>query len=219
MKQNKLFLAILIGAIITIFSNCNPQLVPTNPTTTTIDAFVIDPTSSFIEWEGSKINGNAHQGTVPLANGIIQYKNEQLSGVLNLDMAGLENKDLDGDMKASLESHLKSPDFFDVEKYPTGSFKILSAEKLEEPIRPAGGVPTTHYINGELTLKGITKNIQFGAALDVVNNTLAAATTPFTINRTDWGITYASPTIVNQVKDKLISDEIKIKIQLVARQK
>ena len=61
---------------------------------------------------------------------------------------------LEGEKKTDLEGHLKNQDFFEVEKFPTGHFEIVKVEEMA--IENA-----THKITGNLTLKGITKSVEF----------------------------------------------------------
>ena len=64
-----------------------------------------------------------------------------------VDMNSLENQDLSGDSKSYLENHLRSEDFFGVEKHPTALLTIASAKMDGE---------NKHNIEGYLTIKGIT---------------------------------------------------------------
>lgn len=100
-----------------------------------------------------------------------------------------------------LTGHLKSPDFFDVEKFPKASFTSSAiAEKAGD-----GGV--THEISGELDLHGVKKAITFPAKLKV-ESTAASGEAEFTINRKDFGIVYAG------MPDDLIKDEVLLKLSL-----
>jgi len=82
------------------------------------------------------------------------------------------------------DKHLKSPDFFDVEKYPTMIFKSTSAVKTGD---------NTFDINGELTMKGVTKSIVLKAKLngvvtDPYGNLRSGWKAVTIINRFDYGI-------------------------------
>jgi polyisoprenoid-binding protein YceI len=98
-----------------------------------------------------------------------------------------------------LTGHLKSPDFFDVKKYPTAKFvsKSIQAEKSGD---------STHKITGDLTLHGTTKAITIPAKVAVTPEGVNIDS-QFTINRHDFGISYG--------KGK-INDEIQIKAAIKA---
>lgn len=115
-------------------------------------------------------------------------------------MSSMTNTDIDEqEGKDSLIDHLKDPDFFDVEKYPTSKLVIKSVEYFEDK---------TMRIVADLTIKGITKPIRFNAKPDYKEETLFAK---FKINRRNWNVNYTS-----KFKDGSISDgvgfEVLIKI-------
>src|SRR5262249_47769527 len=81
-----------------------------------------------------------------------------------------------------LTAHLKSPDFFDVKKYPRATF-------VSSSVAPEKSGDATHKITGDLTLHGKTKTISFPAKV-VVTGDAVSITSQFTINRHDFGISY-----------------------------
>ncbi len=166
------------------------------------EKLVIDAGGSSITWHGKKVTG-AHTGTISLQSGDLVVNEGKLAGgTFVIDMASLEDKDLTNpEFKTKLENHLKSDDFFAVEKFPTSKFEITEVKHQD-----SGKVT----ISGNLTLRDVTKNITYEA--DVLESTADsfAAKADFNINRKDWGVAYAG------MKDDLISDEINFKISLVA---
>ncbi len=166
-----------------------------------------------LNWTGSKvIGGSSHSGTISIALGDIRAKGANIiSGQFTIDMKSIENTDMKaGDGKEKLEGHLKNADFFDVDKFPTSTFVITSAT-------PATGVEdATHNITGNLTLKGVSKSITFPANVAVVDNKLTAVSPSFVIDRTQWGIEYGSGSIVGLAKDKVISNDIALVLNLEA---
>jgi polyisoprenoid-binding protein YceI len=125
-------------------------------------------------------------------------------------MNSIANSDLTAENgKEKLEGHLKTGDFFETEKYPTGKFEITS-------VSAASGVEdATHLIEGNLTMKGVTKSVKLPAHVAITDSKITAVTPAFTINRTEWGITFKSG-IIGTVKDKSINDEIGLVISLAA---
>lgn len=102
-----------------------------------------------------------------------------------------------------LTGHLKSPDFFDVEKYPMAKFAISDIKK---------GEGDKYNVVGELTLHGVTKSIEFPATIGVDDDAVTAKA-EFSINRKDFGIVYAGKS------DDLIRDAVLIKLDIVAPKK
>jgi len=164
-------------------------------------------------WTGSKVvGGSAHSGTISVVLGDIRAKGANIiGGQFTIDMKSIENTDLPaGKGKEKLEGHLKNSDFFDVEKFPTATFIITGAT-------PATDVEgATHNITGNLTLKDISKSITFPATVAVADNKLTAVSPSFVIDRTQWGIKYGSGSIVGLAKDKVISNDIALKLNLEA---
>ncbi len=166
--------------------------------------------ASFIEWTGSNATGSAHSGTIKLLNGSFHIIRGNLKrGVFDIDMHSIVVTDLEGADKSDLENHLKDADFFDVAKYPTGQFEIAGLNLPED-----GTKAITHNLKGKLTLKGVTKEVMVPVHLAVEGDNIKVTSPEFTINRTDWGIKYNSG-MIGTVKDKIINDEIKLKINVV----
>jgi len=195
-------------------SASTPQPLGTMPTG---DAYKIDAPRTQLKWMAFKPTGN-HYGIVPVNGGTIFVKEGNITGgIIDINMSGLEVQGMDGEMKESLQSHLrgtapgKEEDFFNVVKYPSASFEITSVSKLEND--PVG----THMISGNLTIKDIAKPISFKATVDLASGSAMKATTePFVIDRTLWDIKYKSKKFFSDLKDDFINDEIKIEIILGA---
>lgn len=172
--------------------------------------YVVNTEVSQLNWVGSKPTGE-HMGMVKLSGGELTIKNENLvGGSFVLDMNSITDEDLAGEQKAKLENHLKTGDFFEVEKFPTATFEITSVEAATD--LPDGA---THRIVGNLTMKGITKSVSLPAKVEMTEEGLMASTPKFTINRTEWGVNFKSG-ILGVPKDKIIHDEIGLQIQLAA---
>lgn len=171
---------------------------------------------SKVNWIGKKPGGE-HNGYVRLSKGeLILAKNEVTGGSFTIDLNSITDVDIqDKDMNARLVGHLKSADFFDVSNYPTGSFVITKVSKLQGSASATNKV--THKIEGNLTLKGITKKISFDAAISILNGKVTASAPPFTINRTDWGVNYQSKSIFAELKDQFIYDDMTLSIELISK--
>ena len=177
-------------------------------------SFAVDVAASTVEWEGTKLIGGGHQGTIPVTSGTLETNDDKLvSGKFTLDVAGLQNTDLgEEDGKSKLEGHLKGADFFDVEQFPTASFEITGVNMIED-----AEDGHTHDITGNLTLKGTSRSITIPATVTTEGDMVKAMTPDFVIDRTEWGVQYNSGSLGDIAKDKVINDEVGLKINLVAK--
>lgn len=173
---------------------------------------VVDTQNSKILWEGFS-PGGSHHGTLGIKSGELFIDGRDLiSGTFILDMNNITNEDLTVDQgRDKLIEHLKSPDFFDVQKYPEGKFTITKAEKLTAMDE------SRYMISGNLELKDIEKNISFNANIAKDGDVYKAQTDTFSINRTQWNINYASKNIFKDLKDKFINDDMEVSITIVAK--
>ena len=165
-----------------------------------------------ITWTGSKPAGT-HTGTINLQSGAVQVAGDAITGSFVIDMNSITNTDLEGDSKASLEAHLKGTaegkedHFFNVAEHPTASFEVTG-------VTDNAGVKT---MQGNLTIKGITKNIEFPVTYAIEGDMMTLSSKTFTIDRTQWGIEFMSKSILDDLKDGFISDDMEITISLKAK--
>ncbi len=171
----------------------------------------VDKASSNMEWVGAKPTGQ-HNGTIDFQGGELMLTDGSIvGGNFTIDMNSIKNLDLTSEEdNAKLVGHLKSPDFFDVEKYPTAVFQITSVEPL------AGNPEANHNITGNLTMKDVTKSITFPAMVTIDEANVTATSPAFVIDRTQWNVQYGSKTLFKELKDKFINDEISLLINLKA---
>ena len=159
--------------------------------------------NSTITWKGYKPTGS-HNGMITLQNGSLEMEDgEVMGGSFTVDMASI--KDADG--SARLEGHLKSKDFFEVEVFPTATFEISSVETDED-----GEVTIT----GDITIKGITKEISFTSEVSETDSSVTLESAIFQVNRADFKVTYKSKTFFNNLKEKFVNDEFDLQVTIVA---
>ena len=80
---------------------------------------------SSLNWEGKKVTGSGHNGSLQFGDSNVLMENGKIiSGVFSVDMTSLTCDDLTGKGKKSLENHLKSDDFFAVDKHNIASLII-----------------------------------------------------------------------------------------------
>lgn len=160
----------------------------------------VDVTKSTINWVGKKVTGS-HEGTITLKEGALVFKGKKVvNGNFTVDMTTINTTDLSGKGKTNLDGHLKSDDFFGVEKFPTATlvFKTIGEK--------SNGI---YAVTADLTIKGITHPIKF--ELTVNGN---AATTTLKVDRTKYDIKYGSGSFFSDLGDKTISDEFELTVKL-----
>ncbi|MBT8454017.1 MAG: YceI family protein [Deltaproteobacteria bacterium] len=155
-------------------------------------SLAINPSNSKIEFVGAKVTAS-HDGGFTDFSGRVELGEPVEASVIELT---IQTNSLFAD-KEKLTKHLKSPDFFDVTKFPTATFRSTEIKKDGEG----------HTISGDLTLHGVTKRISFPATVTVTESEVNA-NAEFSINRQDFGIAYAG------MKDDLIRDLVVIKLSL-----
>lgn len=177
--------------------------------------YEIDTTASTIEWRGTKPTGE-HKGTIEIQDGIIMATTEKVSSgrvVIDMNSIKVTDEGMDEKQRTNLVNHLKGTvegketDFFDVKKYPTATFEItgVSEENGQK------------MLQGNLTLKDSTKNIQFPVKTEIGEEELTLESETFTIDRTDWGVNYGSKSVFDNLGDNFISDEMELTIKVTAK--
>ena len=97
---------------------------------------------------------------------------------------------------ATLDTHLKSPDFFDADKFPTATFKSTKVEQTS---------PTTAKVTGDLTIHGVTKPVTLNVTLNkedihpMMKKDDAGFTATGSILRSDFGIGAYVPMVSDQI--------------------
>ena len=167
----------------------------------------VNKSESSVMWKAAKVTGE-HWGYVPIADATLDYSNGKITGgSFEMDMVNLTVEDLtDPKSKGNLTNHLKSDDFFSVEKFNTASFKITDAKRSNG---------RDYVISGNLTIKGISQPISFPAKVSTSGNKLTAEG-DITFDRTKFDIKFRSGNYFENLADKLIYDDVNLKVKLVA---
>ncbi|QMW03110.1 YceI family protein [Spirosoma foliorum] len=174
--------------------------------------YTVDPAQSTISWNSKKVTGE-HNGLVKIAKGQFLVDGTKLTGgTFVADMTTMRDIDKGeaNPFNERLVNHLRSDDFFAVEKFPTSTFKITSVK----PIDGAKAGEPNYTINGELTIKNTTKPQTFPATVTLTGN-VAQATAKLTVNRIDYDIKYRAA-IIGTAADKIIDDTFLLDLKLVA---
>jgi polyisoprenoid-binding protein YceI len=170
-----------------------------NPGTTVAK---VDLRKSRIVWKASKVTGS-HDGLVNLKAGSLEFnsKNELTGGMFEVDMTSIICTDLTGDMNGKLVGHLKSDDFFGVEKFPTSKLVITKVTKQKG---------NTYDVTADLTIKGKTHPVNFTTE---ISQTTGKAS--IKVDRTLYDVRYGSGKFFDNLGDKTIYDNFDLNVELV----
>jgi polyisoprenoid-binding protein YceI len=152
----------------------------------------VNPSNSKIEFVGAKVTAS-HPGGFTDFVGKLDLGDPMEKSQIEVT---IQTASLYAD-KEKLTKHLKSPDFFDVGKFPTATFRSTEIKKDGD----------AHTIAGDLTLHGVTNRISFPATISATGAEVRASA-EFSINRQDYGISYPG------MRDDLIRDLVVIKLSL-----
>ncbi len=167
----------------------------------------VDTAASSIVWTGYKVTGK-HTGTVKIKNGNLAWADGKLTGgSFEIDMTSITDTDLEGEWAAKLVGHLKSEDFFGVDKFPSSKFVITKAIPQD--------TKGNYKIIGNLTIKETTKEEKFFANVSESGDKVTA-TGKMTIDRSNYNVRYGSGSFFDGLGDKTIYDEFDLQISLVA---
>ena len=173
--------------------------------------YEIDQAASVVEWMGRNLF-NRHTGTVQPGPGIIDLKDGLLvGGHLTVDMTTLRCTDIsDPALNTLLVAHLKSDDFFSTERYPNAEFDILAAT-----IRAGVKSDEANYqIRGNLTLRGVTKPLDFPAVIARKAEGAFTAQARLDIDRTAWGSLYGSAKFFGRLGQHLVNDVVHLYLKV-----
>jgi len=164
--------------------------------------FKVDTELSSIDWIGRKVTGQ-HTGKIKITGGeVVMNGNAIKGGSFVMDMNSITSD------SERLTGHLKTDDFFSVEKNPTSKFvikKVVSAG--QDRIN----------VTGDLTIKGITESITFPASVKKQGDTLVAVAKNVLVNRAKFDIRYGSKSFFNDIGNKAIDDDFELSINLIAK--
>jgi polyisoprenoid-binding protein YceI len=192
---SKAALAILVAIALPVLANA--------------DTWHIDPAHSNVEFTVRHMMISNVKGQFQKTTGTITVNGND-SATAKID-ATIDATSIDTRVEKR-DMHLKSPDFLDVAKYPTITFKSTKVE--------ANG-PGKWKVTGDLTLHGVTKPVVLevetsGAPINVMGNIRAGASATTQIKRSEFGLTW------NKVLESggvMVGDEVAISIDVEAIKK
>ena len=163
--------------------------------------YTIETEESQIVWTGRELSTSSHYGTLDFKSGEFEVSDGLIvNGEFEVDMTSLNNQDMDGGSKERLENHLKSDDFFSVDKFPSAHLYISSSEIVSEG---------KWSVVGFLTIKDKSHPLTFE-----MTNTSNGWTANLVFDRSLYDVRFRSGTFFENLGDKLILDEIELAINL-----
>lgn len=153
-----------------------------------------------LSWLGEKVIGQ-HTGTIDIKSGHITWLDNKIaSGEFVIDMTSIKSDEkLD-----RLVGHLKSEDFFGVDNHPVSKLEITESTPFDKG---------TGIVKANLTIKNITHPVEFRASMqkDEEGHWFYAN---IVIDRAKYNIRYGSGSFFDNLGDKTIYDEFKLKVNL-----
>lgn len=178
---------------------------PTLSSAATLSQWNIDPVHSIAEFRVKHMMISSVRGQFTGVTGTLTFNESDLAKSqvdAAIDVSRINTHD------AQRDTHLKSPDFFDVAKFPTMTFKSSRVTR-----RADGSVA----VSGPLTLHGITKEVEFEVegptppVKDPWGNTRVGVTAKTRVNRTDFGLNFNAALETGGV---LVGEDVAITLEL-----
>ena len=170
----------------------------------TAGTWAIDPAHSEVSFTVRHLMVSKVRGTFTGFTGSITVADDALASSVEatIDMASIDTRD------AGRDAHLRSPDFFETDTYPTMTYRSVS-------VRPHGD---DFVVEGELTLHGITRPVALdlelnGVSADPWGGTRAGFSAETEINRKDFGVDITMPLDGGGV---VVGDKIKVHLEIEA---
>jgi len=170
------------------------------------DEYKIDPVHSTVAFSVKHMVVNTVHGHFNDWNGQIIYddKDPSKSSVNVTIKTASINTD-----NGSRDTHLKSPDFLDVQKFPEITFQSKSVEKKADGF----------VAHGVLTIRGVSKDVELpfkiNGPISVGSGNLLGAEASLTINRQDYGVSWSQSLAPGEL---VVANDVKIDINVEAKQ-
>jgi polyisoprenoid-binding protein YceI len=163
----------------------------------------IDPTHTEVQFKVKHLVIATVTGFFKKFSGSIESASDDFDGAtanFSLDVNSIDTNQADRD------AHLKSPDFFAADQYPTVDFKGT--------IKKVSG--SDYKLTGDLTMRGTTKAVELsaefgGIMVDPWGNTKAGFEINGKVNRKDFGLNWSAVTEAGGV---VVSDEVKLHLNV-----
>ena len=159
-------------------------------------AIDVDIKKSIVSWRGSKITGDFHEGRIFIKKASLNIENNKITkGSVIVDLKNFTVSDLQGEWATKFLTHMKSEDFFNVEKFPTAKIEIKSHVNNEA--------------KGELTIMGKKQEVSF-PMLKFSDKYVGK----LIFDRTKFGMIYGSGNFFKNLGDKMINDQVEVDFEI-----
>lgn len=176
--------------------------------------YQLDIKKSKLFWQAPK---NQHNGFILFNSGSLSNfsAGQPTRGTFSINMNSMRSTDEASDAgRKEVDDKLRSEDFFAVSRYPAATMVVRKI------LRQANG--TTYKVYGELTIKGVTKPIEFTTLMKQKDNTITAKA-HLSISRENWNINRKPEQktwdFIYRIKDNLIDNDIPVRLDLVFTKK
>ena len=168
--------------------------------------YKVNAAKTVVNWEGSKVVAGSHEGTIQIKSGnLLLDEGFIVSGKVVVDMTTIVDTDLDGAMKEKLEGHLKSDDFFGVDKFTEASLDVKGTERIDD---------NKLRVNGMLTIKGRTNPVSFESSVDKAGDAMMFKGT-MEVDRSLYDVRFGSGKFFDNLGDKAINDIFTLQFELL----
>lgn len=183
----------------------------TTTTTTGLEqltgTYDIDPAHSSVEFATKHAMVTTVRGRFSDFTGVISIDADDPSrstAEVTIDVASIDTRN------GQRDEHLRGGDFFDVDTYPTITFKSTRAAR--------GNGDDEYRMWGDLTIRGVSREVELaltftGTAVDPWGNLRAGFEGGTTVNRKDWGLTW---NVALEAGGFLVSDKVKLVLDVAA---
>ena len=160
----------------------------------------INTEKSTLKWIGEKITTSQHSGSLNFKSGEMTIKDGLVvSGNFIVDMTSISVEDISGSGKKRLEGHLKSDDFFSVDKYDKALLSIKGSKKTDKGF----------LVDANLTIKDLTHPIQFNMV-----SIEGGYNADLVFDRSKYNVRFRSGSFFENLGDKLIIDDVVLSSEL-----
>jgi polyisoprenoid-binding protein YceI len=198
------------GSLVTV-SAARAAKTPAAAQASTTTTWEIDPSHTSAEFSVRHMMVSNVKGQFGKVTGEVVLDDKDVKNVsanVQIDASTIDTRE------PKRDAHLKSPDFFDVAKYPTITFKSTKVEKAGKG---------KFKVTGDLTMHGVTKPVTLsvdsatGDVNDIMGGISRGASLTGKLNRKDWGLTWNKP--LAAAGGVLVGDEVSLDIQVELHQK
>jgi polyisoprenoid-binding protein YceI len=154
-----------------------------------------------------------HNGYLLFNKGTLDYspKGEPSAGYFTMDMKSIRSTDRPTAAgRQEVDKELTTAGFFDTGVYPAATMSVIHIVPTPQP--------SVFKVSGDLTIKGITKPIEFNASINKKGD-IVSVKANLSINRTNWNIDLQEKPkqwdFLAAIKEKMIADDILITLDLV----